>query len=142
MGANPAQLVRAMKEAEAYKGPSLIIAYAPCINHGINMGKSQAEEKKAVDAGYWKLYTFNPDKAANGENPFKLDSKEPTADYKEFLLGEVRYNSLQRSFPDVADELFERSAKEWNAELERLVLEHNGKCSAWSAVEHLAAHII
>jgi len=118
MGANPAQLVRAMKEAEAYKGPSLIIAYAPCINHGINMGKSQAEEKKAVEAGYWKLYTFNPDKAANGENPFKLDSKEPTADYKEFLLGEVRYNSLQRSFPDVADELFERSAKESAQRLE------------------------
>ncbi|MDR3084996.1 MAG: pyruvate:ferredoxin (flavodoxin) oxidoreductase, partial [Christensenellaceae bacterium] len=80
MGASQAQLLKAIAEAEAYKGPSLVIAYAPCINHGINMGKTQIEEKRAVDAGYWQLYRYNPDLADEGKNPFKLDSKEPTAD--------------------------------------------------------------
>ena len=82
MGANPAQLLKALTEAEAYHGPSLVIAYAPCINHGINMTKSQAEIKKAVEAGYWPLYRFNPDLADQGKNPFSLDSKDPTASYK------------------------------------------------------------
>jgi len=112
MGANPAQLVKAITEAEAYKGPSLIIAYAPCINHGINMTKTQAEEKKAVESGYWQLYRFNPDLAAQGINPFTLDSKAPTQSYQDFIRGEVRYNSLLRQFPDLADELFVRAEKE------------------------------
>jgi len=112
MGANPAQLLKAVNEAEAYKGPSLIIAYAPCINHGINMSHSQMEEKKAVEAGYWPLYWYNPDLAADGKNPFTLDSKDPTGSYRDFILGEVRYKSLQKTFPDVADKLYERSEKE------------------------------
>ena len=112
MGANPAQLLKAVNEAEAYKGPSLIIAYAPCINHGINMGFSQAEARKAVEAGYWPLYRYNPDLAAEGKNPFVLDSKDPKASYREFIMGEVRYASLKKQFPEVADKLFERAEKE------------------------------
>ncbi len=112
MGANPAQLLKAVNEAEAYKGPSLIIAYAPCINHGINMGKSQAEAKKAVEAGYWPLYRYNPDLAEQGKNPFILDSKDPKSSYKEFIMGEVRYASLKKQFPEVAEELFDRAEKE------------------------------
>ena len=111
MGSNPAQLLKALTEAEAYHGPSLIIAYAPCINHGINMTKSQLEEKAAVDCGYWQLYRYNPD----GEK-FTLDSKEPTGDYQAFLAGETRYASLVKTQgADVANELFkktEESAKE------------------------------
>ncbi|MBR0444312.1 MAG: pyruvate:ferredoxin (flavodoxin) oxidoreductase [Clostridia bacterium] len=118
MGANPAQLLKAVTEAEAYKGPSLIIAYAPCINHGINMGKSQAEAKKAVEAGYWPLYRYNPDNAAEGKNPFTLDSKDPTGDFQEFILGEVRYSSLKKQFPDVAGPLFERAEKEAQDKIE------------------------
>ena len=114
MGANPAQLMKAITEAEAYKGPSLIIAYAPCINHGIKsgMGKSQAEAKKAVEAGYWPLYRYNPDLAAEGKNPFTLDSKPATADFREFILGENRYSALKQQFPEAAAELFERAEKE------------------------------
>ncbi|MBR3178639.1 MAG: pyruvate:ferredoxin (flavodoxin) oxidoreductase [Clostridia bacterium] len=118
MGANPAQLMKAVTEAEAYKGPSLIIAYAPCINHGINMGKSQAEEKKAVEAGYWPLYRYNPDLAEEGKNPFVLDSKDPKASYQEFILGETRYSALKKQFPEVADELFNRAEKEANEKIE------------------------
>lgn len=112
MGANPAQLMKAVAEAEAYKGPSLIIAYAPCINHGINMGKSQAEAKKAVESGYWPLYRYNPELADQGKNPFTLDSKDPKVPYSEFLLGEVRYTSLKKMFPEEAEQLFERAEKE------------------------------
>ncbi len=115
MGADKAQLVKALKEAEAYKGPSLIICYAPCINHGINMTKSQAEEKSAVDCGYWQLYRYNPELSAKGENPFTLDSKDPTGDYQAFILGETRYASLKKTQPAVAEELFkktEESSKE------------------------------
>ena len=112
MGANQSQLVKAMTEAEAYPGPSLIIAYAPCINHGINMSKSQAEGKKAVEAGYWQLYRFNPALAEKGENPFTLDSKAPQASYQDFIRGEVRYSSLLRQFPDAADTLFHKAEKE------------------------------
>ncbi len=112
MGANPNQLLKAMTEAEAYHGPSLIIAYAPCINHGINMGKSIAEAKKAVQAGYWQLYRYNPDLEEEGKNPFTLDSKDATIDYKDFLKGEVRYTSLQKLFPEQAEVLFDRAAKE------------------------------
>ena len=110
MSANPAQLLKAMTEAEAYHGPSLIIAYAPCINHGINMGLAQAEIKKAVDCGYWTLYRFNPELAEQGKNPLTLDSKEPKIEgYQDFLKGEVRYASLAKMFPDVAEGLFEKN---------------------------------
>nr|WP_122012465.1 pyruvate:ferredoxin (flavodoxin) oxidoreductase [Maliibacterium massiliense] len=112
MGANPNQLLKAVREAEAYPGPSLIIAYAPCINHGINMGRSQAEEKAAVDVGYWPLYRYNPTLSQQGKNPFSLDSKDPKGDFQHFLLGEVRYASLKKQFPDVADTLFERTEEE------------------------------
>ncbi len=108
LGADMAQTLKVIKEAEAYKGPSLIIAYAPCINHGIKAGmsKSVQEAKKAVDSGYWHLYRFNPDLMDQGENPFNLDSKEPTTPFREFIMGEVRYSSLLSAFPDSAEELF------------------------------------
>ena len=107
MGSNPAQLLKALSEAEAYNGPSLIIAYAPCINHGINMSKSQLEEKAAVDCGYWQLYRYNP---VTGE--FSLDSKEPTGDYQAFLQGETRYSSLVKTQgEEVANELFKQTEK-------------------------------
>ena len=114
MGANPAQLLKAMVEAEAYKGPSLIIAYAPCINHGIKAGMSkvQDEAKRAVEAGYWPLYRYNPDLAAQGKNPFTLDSKPATGDYKEFILGENRYSALKQQFPEEAATLFARAEQE------------------------------
>ena len=112
MGANQAQLVKAMNEAEAYPGPSIVIAYAPCINHGINMGKSQAEEKRAVEAGYWPLYRFNPLLSDEGKNPFQLDSKEPTGSYQDFIRSETRYKSLLQEFPTVAETLFQQAEKE------------------------------
>ncbi len=112
MGANPNQLIKAINEAEAYKGPSLIIAYAPCINHGIDMGHSQLEAKKAVEAGYWPLYRYNPDLGAEGKNPFTLDSKEASASFTDFIMGEVRYASLKKQFPEVAEELFTRAEHE------------------------------
>lgn len=114
MGADKNQLLKAVTEAEAYPGPSLIIAYAPCINHGIKagMGKSQEEARRAVASGYWHLYRYNPALRGTGENPFSLDSKEPTESFRDFLLGEVRYSSLQRSFPDVADELFAKTEQD------------------------------
>jgi pyruvate-ferredoxin/flavodoxin oxidoreductase len=110
MGAGQAQLLKAVTEAEAYPGPSLIIAYSPCINHGIDMAKTQAEEKKAVETGYWHLYRYNPALADEGKNPFILDSKDPSEDYKAFLAGETRYTSLKQQFPEVAEKLFEQSA--------------------------------
>jgi pyruvate-ferredoxin/flavodoxin oxidoreductase len=115
-GADQNQLLKAMIEAESYNGPSLIIAYAPCINHGIKGGMSiaQTEEKKAVQSGYWHLFRFDPRLALEGKNPFQLDSKAPTMDYEEFIMGEVRYNSLARSNPERAKELFAKAKK--NAE--------------------------
>ena len=112
MGASQSQLVKALSEAEAYHGPSLIIAYAPCINHGMNMGKSQEEIKRAVDCGYWQLYRYNPDLIEQGLNPFTLDSKEPTADYQEFIKGETRYSSLAKTRPEIAEQLFAKSEKD------------------------------
>ena len=112
MGANHNQLIKALVEAEKYKGPSLIIAYSPCINHGINMSKSQAEEKYAVEAGYWHLYRYNPELKKEGKNPFILDSKEPTASYEQFISGEIRYNSLLKQFPEMAEKLFKSAAEE------------------------------
>ncbi len=108
MGANPAQTLKALKEAEAYDGPSLIIAYAPCINHGVKAGmnKSMEEMKKAVRSGYWNLLRYNPEKAAGGENPLSIDSGKATENFENFIMGEVRYNSLKLRFPERADELF------------------------------------
>ncbi len=103
MGANKAQLIKAITEAEAYNGPSIIIAYAPCINHGFDMAFTQQEEKKAVDSGYWMLYRYNPDLKKEDKNPFILDSKEPTVPLKEFLEGEKRYTSLRQTFPENVD---------------------------------------
>lgn len=114
MGADKNQFLKAVLEAESYDGPSLIIAYAPCINHGIKegMGRTQNQSKKAVESGYWHLYRYNPLLSEEGKNPFILDSKEPTASFKDFLNGEVRYTSLVQSFPEVADELFEKAEKD------------------------------
>ena len=115
MGASPAQFLKAIKEAEAYDGPSLIIGYAPCINHGLkDMGASQLEMKKAVDTGYWQLYRYNP----AAEKPFTLDSKEPTGDYQAFLMGENRYAQLAKAKPEVAKQLFEINEKESKARYE------------------------
>jgi pyruvate-ferredoxin/flavodoxin oxidoreductase len=113
LGSNMAQTIKAMKEAEAYKGPSLIIAYSPCINHGLKAGmaKSVQEAKKAVDSGYWHLYRFNPDLEEQGKNPFSLDSKEPTTSFRDFIMGEVRYTSLLNTFPETAEELFAGAEK-------------------------------
>ncbi len=112
MGADPAQLLKAVNEAEAYHGPSLIIAYAPCINHTINMSHSQLEAKKAVEAGYWPLYRYNPELAAEGKNPFTLDSKDPKSSFQDFILGEGRYAALKKQFPEIAAELFARAERE------------------------------
>ena len=111
IGADKNQFMKVLKEAEAYNGPSLIIGYAPCINHGIKggMGKTQSHEKAAVDCGYWHLYHFNPE----AEHPFSLDSKEPDfSKFQDFIMSEVRYNSLRRGFPDIADELYKRTQEE------------------------------
>ena len=113
MGANPAQLMKAVTEAVEHKGPSIIIAYAPCINHGIKAGMSsvQAEMKKAVDCGLWPLYRYNPDKA---EKPFSLDYKEPSLPVSEFFEGEVRYAGLKVKYPEMAEKLFAQAQREAN----------------------------
>ena len=114
MGADQAQTLKAIREAEAYPGPSLVIAYAPCINHGLKakggMGKSQAEEAKAVECGYWHLWRYNPMLAEEGKNPFQLDSKEPDwSKFRDFLMGEVRYLSVKKAYPNEAEELFQQA---------------------------------
>ena len=109
MGASQAQYFNVIKEAEAYHGPSLIICYAPCINHGIKigMGRTQNEEKKAVECGYWHLWHYNPAEEEAGKNGFHLDSKEPDwSKFRDFIMGEVRYNSLMKTFPSETEELF------------------------------------
>ena len=126
MGANPNQTLKAIAEAEAYHGPSLVIGYAPCEMHSIKggMANCQAEMKKAVDCGYWNLFRFNPDLKAQGKNPFTLDSKAPAGGYQEFLMNEARYSSLTRSFPERAKELFalnEETAKKRYDKLTRMV---------------------
>ena len=114
MGSDKNQLMKALLEAEKYDGPSLIIAYAPCINHGLKegMGRTQENTKQAVDAGYWHLYRFNPELKEQGKNPFTLDSKEPTASFREFLDKQVRYTSLKSTFPEIAEELFDKAEEE------------------------------
>ena len=129
MGANPTQTLTALKEAEAYDGPSIVIAYSPCINHGIRAGMncSMNEMKKAVQSGYWNLFRFDPRKAIEGGgNPFTLDSKKPTLDYKEFLDGEVRYRALEQSNPERAKKLFDEAAKQAEARYEDLVKRSKG----------------
>jgi len=117
MGANQNQFFKALKEAEAFKGPAIIIAYAPCINHGlhIGMGKTQYEEKYAVESGYWQMYRYNPALEEEGKNPFQLDSKEPDWNkFQSFIASEVRFSSLKKTFPDQAKflgKLAEENAK-------------------------------
>jgi pyruvate-ferredoxin/flavodoxin oxidoreductase len=122
MGANKNQLVKAVTEAEAYNGPSLIIAYSPCINQGIlaGMGKSQAEEDLAVKSGYWPLYRYNPALKEQGQNPFSLDSKKPDGSIRDFLAGEVRYASLKKTFPEEAARLDAMLEADVNARYETL----------------------
>ena len=122
MGADYNQTVKAIAEAEAYPGPSLVIGYAPCINHGIKGGMkiAQTEEKKAVTSGYWNLFRFNPALAAEGKNPFHLDSKAPTTEYEDFIMGEVRYNALSRQNPERAKELFAEAKANAEAKYNRL----------------------
>ena len=125
MGADNNQVLKALVEAESYNGPSLVICYAPCINHGIKggMGIAQLEEKKAVDAGYWNNFRYDPRLAAEGKNPFQLDSKAPTASYRDFIMGEVRDNALTRAFPERAEKLFaeaEKNAEQKYAHLKQL----------------------
>lgn len=123
MGADYNQCIKAFTEAESYNGPSIIIAYAPCINHGIKGGMSiaQIEEDKAVKAGYWNCFRFDPRLADEGKNPFTLDSKAPTASYRDFIMGEVRYNSLTRSFPERAEKLFAEAEEGAAKKYEHLV---------------------
>ena len=110
MGANMNQVVKAMLEAEAYPGPAIVIAYSPCIMHGIDMGFSSEEAKKAVQAGYWPLYRYNPALAAEGKNPFVYESKDPTLGMQDFLAKEIRFATLKLQFPQVADKLYEQAA--------------------------------
>ena len=114
MGADPAQTLKAIREAEAYDGPSIVICYCPCIEHGMkaSMGLSQIEEKKAVECGYWHLYRYDPRRKEEGKNPFQLDSKAPTGDFQQFLMGENRYASLKLSFPEKADALYHKAAND------------------------------
>jgi len=126
MGADMNQTIRAITEAESYPGPSLIIAYSPCVSHGIRkgMGSSIEEEKLAVESGYWHLYRYNPALKEQGKNPFQLDSKDPKIPYQDFLHGELRYEALFNVFPDIAQQMFEVSeqhAKERLENYKRLV---------------------
>jgi pyruvate-ferredoxin/flavodoxin oxidoreductase len=124
MGADYNQCIKAITEAEKYKGPSIIIGYAPCINHGIKkgLGTSMLETKAAVACGYWFNFRYNPELVAEGKNPFILDSKEPTASYMDFIKSETRYSSLEKAFPDRASTLFssaEQQAKDKYAALKK-----------------------
>ncbi|KAB4600528.1 pyruvate:ferredoxin (flavodoxin) oxidoreductase, partial [Bacteroides thetaiotaomicron] len=123
MGANPNQTLAAIREAEAYHGPSLVIGYSPCEMHSIKggMANCQSEMKKAVECGYWNLFRFNPTLKAEGKSPFILDSKAPAGGYQEFLMNEARYSSLTRSFPDRAKELFVENEESAKARYEHLL---------------------
>jgi pyruvate-ferredoxin/flavodoxin oxidoreductase len=114
LGANMNQAIKAIAEAEAYDGPSIVIAYAPCISHGLKagMGCSVSQEKDAVKSGFWHLFRFNPELKKEGENPFIMDSKEPTESFRDYLLSEVRFSSLQKTFPELAEDLFEKAAED------------------------------
>ena len=127
MGANPAQTLKALREAESYDGPSLIIAYAPCINHGLKAGmnRSMVEMKKAVRAGYWNLMRFDPRLAEAGKNPLQIDSAKPNEDYQSFLKGEVRYASLTMKNPAQAKVLYEESEKSAKDRYDSLIQKRN-----------------
>ncbi|MBR4019680.1 MAG: pyruvate:ferredoxin (flavodoxin) oxidoreductase, partial [Firmicutes bacterium] len=127
MGANPEQTLKAIREAEAYNGPSLIIAYAPCINHGLKAGMNNAmqEMKNAVRSGYWNLLRYNPDLAAKGENPLSIDSPAPTMGYRDFIMGEVRYDSLKLKFPERAEQLFTKAEELAMERYEKLLHQKN-----------------
>lgn len=118
MGANRAQTQKAIMEAESYNGPSLIIAYSPCIAHGFDMSQSQSEQKRAVEAGYWPLYRFNP--LAEEGKRFTWETKEPKSDYKEYIKGERRYTALMRTAPDEAEALYEEAAVDAKKRMEFL----------------------
>jgi pyruvate-ferredoxin/flavodoxin oxidoreductase len=141
MGANKNQTLKAIQEAEAYDGPSLIMAYSPCINHGIKrgMGKTQEETKLAVECGYWPLYRFNPDLKDEGKNPFVLDSKEPKGSLKEFLGGEVRYAALEKIFPEEAARLHTQLEKEFAERYVALKQKAEQELAAVQATEGAAA---
>ena len=123
MGADMNQTLKALTEAEAYNGPSIVIGYAPCEMHGIKgtMANSQIEMKRAVDAGYWQMFRFNPALKAEGKNPLSIDCKPATADYKEFITSETRYSRLAQQFPERAAKLFEEAEKAARAKYDRLV---------------------
>ena len=116
IGGNPEHLIKCLKEAAAYDGPSIVIAYAPCINHGLSKGmaKSIDEGKAAVECGFWPLFRYNPDNEKEGKNPFSLDSAEPNGKLREYMMGENRFASLTRTFPDRAEQLF-AEAEEFTA---------------------------
>ncbi|MBQ7827383.1 MAG: pyruvate:ferredoxin (flavodoxin) oxidoreductase, partial [Clostridia bacterium] len=122
MGADMNQLLKALTEAEAYNGPSLIIGYAPCEMHGIKgtMANCQLEMKKAVEAGYWQMFRYNPALKAEGKNPFILDSKEPTGSYTDFIKSETRYSRLAQKFPERAEKLFAEAEEAAKAKYDRL----------------------
>ena len=123
MGANQNQCIKAISEAESYHGPSLVIAYAPCINHGMKGGltNAQAETKRAVEAGYWHLFRFDPRLVGEGKNPFQLDSKAPTANYKDFITNETRYTALKLQFPERAEKLFDKAEEAAKEKYEHFV---------------------
>lgn len=127
MGADYNQTLKAIIEAESYDGPSLIIAYAPCINHGSRngMGKSMTTSKEAVEAGYWNLFRFDPRLEAEGENPLTIDSKPPTKSYNDFIMSEVRYSSLPLSFPERAEKLFKEAEENARIRYEKLVAQRD-----------------
>lgn len=138
MGANQSQCIRAIQEAESYPGPSLIIAYSSCINHGIRKGMASAQEEMrlAVECGYWQLYRYDPRREREGQNPFILDSKEPNwSAFRSFLLGETRYSSLQHEFPDVAEELFKSAEQEARRRYARYLAMAGGSASKDNAKE-------
>lgn len=139
MGADRNQTLKAIKEAEAYDGPSLVIAYATCINHGIKggMSNSQTQQDDAVKSGYWHLYRFNPDLKEAGQNPFIMDSKAPTKDFQDFLMNEVRYTSLAKKFPEISEELFAKAAKDAEERLESYVDLASRPCKQKTAEEKI-----
>jgi len=138
MGANKQQTMKAILEAEAYDGPSLILSYAPCINHGIKkgMGKTQEQTKLAVSSGYWPLFRYNPALAEEGKNPFTLDSKEPDGSLIEFLSGEIRYASLQRTFPEESKELTALLEKQYQERYD-----HLKRMAEWTVAEPALAEV-
>ena len=142
MGYDMAQTVKAIKEAESYHGPSLIIGYSPCINHGIKGGMTDTQKviKNAVLAGYWNTFRFDPRLKVEGKNPFQMDSKEPTGSYRDFIMNEARYSALARSNPERAEELFGLAARTAEARYDKLLAMQDmyGKQAAKAVVQEVA----